>query len=49
LRRISKPEREQLFDSLEDEFYDLLQSEQHDLEKYRASYVKNHNEDFFID
>jgi hypothetical protein len=49
LRKIPKPEREQLFDNLESEFFDLLQTDQHDLEKYRASYVKNNPEEFFID
>jgi hypothetical protein len=49
LRKVPKHKREQLFDSLEDGFYRLLQPEEHDLEKYRASYVRNHPEDFFID
>jgi hypothetical protein len=49
LRSIPKKEREALFDPLETKFYKLLDNPDTDLEKYRANYVRNHPQEFFID
>ena len=45
---ISKEKRDRFFDPLETRFYELVNSSEHDLEKYRAGYVRSHLDEFFI-
>lgn len=47
LRSVPKKEREELFDPLETEFYRLLDNPDTDLEKYRATFVRENPDEFF--
>ncbi|MBW3623229.1 MAG: DMP19 family protein [Armatimonadetes bacterium] len=48
IKSLSKCERENLFGPLEDRFYQLLRSEENDLERYCTMYVMTHRDEFFI-
>jgi hypothetical protein len=47
LRSIRKAERDALLDSLDTEFYELLEAPETDLESFRGAYIRNNPDQFF--